>query len=67
MGFEGNGKKFGAVKCFTCSINDEVRGAVVVPEKSHYNNIMEIISDRNLRKTLSLSDGDEVYISTDDD
>jgi len=67
LGFEENGEKFGAVRCFVCQVNGKVRGAVVVPEKSHYKDVVEIISDRNLRKTLSLSDGDEVYISTDDD
>jgi len=65
-GFEERGEKFGDVKCFICLVNGEIRGAVVLPEKSHYKNIVEIVSDKNLRKTLSLSDGDEVYISTDD-
>ncbi len=61
-GFEENGKKFGAVDCFSCLINNKIKGAVVIPEKSHYKNIMEIISDKNLREALSLNDGDEVNI-----
>jgi len=61
-GFEDKGREFGSVKCFVCMVDDKVRGAVVIPEKSHYNNVLEVISDRNLRDILSLRDGDEVDI-----
>ena len=61
-GFEHNGKKFGDVKCFVCTVGGRERGAIVIPEKSHYNNVLEVISDRNLRGILSLRDGDEVDI-----
>ena len=65
-GFEKDGMKFGAVICFACMINGNIRGAIVIPEKSRYENVIEIISNKNLRKTLLLNDGDEVCISVTD-
>jgi riboflavin kinase len=61
-GFRKGGRTFGSLKCFPCMVNGE-RGAVVIPERSHYGfDVLEIISPRNLRKGLGLHEGSEVKI-----
>jgi riboflavin kinase len=61
LGFKKNRKVFGSVKCFRAVLlKREV--AVVVPEKSSSKDVMEIISDKNLREELNLSDDDSVEV-----
>lgn len=66
QGFKDEGREFGSVRCFECKVDSKVRGAVIIPEKSCYSNIMEIISDRSLRHVLSLRDGDKIDILVDE-
>jgi riboflavin kinase len=61
-GFEKDGERFGEVNCFNCILNGIMKGVVVIPEKSRYDDVMEIASDKNLRYELSLSDGDKVDV-----
>ncbi len=60
-GFRKGGRTFGEVKCFRAAI-DNVQCAVVLPKRSHYKNVIEVISKAHLRRTLSLKDGDEVEL-----
>ena len=60
-GFKKNSKVFGNVKCFKAVLNER-KIMVVIPEKSSYTDVMEIISDKNLRKELNLKDGDAVEV-----
>jgi len=51
----------GSVKCFPVRINGKVEGAVVLPERSHYDSdTIEVVSKYNLRKKLGLKDGSKV-------
>ena len=59
--FETKNRTFGSVLCFHAKIKG-VKGAVVLPIRSHYSNILEVISPQHLRKRLNLKDGDEVEI-----
>jgi riboflavin kinase len=61
-GFRKEGRTFGAVKCFKAKINN-VECAIVIPKRSHYKDVVEVISKVHLRRTLSLKDGDEVELS----
>lgn len=61
-GFNKKGRTFGAVKCFLAKINN-VECAIVIPKRSHYKDVLEVISKVHLRRTLSLKDGDEVELS----
>ncbi len=61
-GFEKGGRTFGDVKCFLAKIGN-VPCAVVFPKRSHYKDVIEIISRVHLRRTLSLKDGDEIELS----
>ena len=37
--------------------------AVVIPKRSHYTEVIEVICKVHMRRTLSLKDGDEVELS----
>jgi len=59
--FETDNRTFGGVKCFRATINN-ADGAIVLPLRSHYSNILEFISPHFLRDKLNLKDGDDVKI-----
>lgn len=59
--FKTKNRTFGGVRCFHARI-DGIEGAIVLPLRSHYSNILEFISPDYLRKKLNLKDGDGVKI-----
>jgi riboflavin kinase len=61
QGFERNGRTFGGVVCHMAKIQN-IECAVVVPKRSHYEDIIEIICKYHLRRTLGLQDGDMVEV-----
>ncbi len=61
-GFVENGRKFGDVRAFFATIEGYM-GALIIPEMSHYKDIVEIIADVSLREKFRLKDGDEVEIN----
>ena len=60
-GFTDNGRSFGNVVAYKARIRN-IDCAIVVPERSHYADIIEIICQYHLRRTLSLEDGDRVDV-----
>lgn len=60
-GFNSDGRSFGNVIAYNAKIRN-IDCAIVVPERSHYVNIIEIICQYHLRRTLSLNDGDHVDV-----
>lgn len=57
-------KGFFQARCFNILIMNKIKGAIVIPEKPDYpSNVLEIIAPTCLRKTLSLTDSDEVEIT----
>ena len=60
-GFHSDGRTFGTGKCFRAKLGD-VDCAVVIPNRSHYTDIVEIICDRQLRKALGLKDGEQLTL-----
>lgn len=62
---EGKGK-LGDVKFIKAVLNHNVSGALVFPAKTeHTEDVLEFISNENLRKSLKLKDGDLVSITID--
>lgn len=59
--FQTKNRSFGGVKCYKAEING-VNGAIVLPLRSHYSNILEFISPVFLRKDLNIKDGNVVDI-----
>lgn len=51
------------VKCYKVVLNGRVEAFVVVPQMlRHDENIIEIVSEKNMRGELGLSDGDTVAV-----
>ena len=59
--FITNNRSFGGVRCFPAQIGD-LPGAIVLPVRGHYSNVLELISPDFLRQKLSLNDGSKVKI-----
>lgn len=59
--FKTENRTFGGVRCFRANING-VEGAIVLPLRSHYSNVLELISEIYLRDELDLKDGDSVLV-----
>lgn len=59
--FETKDRSFGCVHCFNAEING-VKGAIVLPSRGHYSNVLEFISPAFLRERLSLKDNDTVDV-----
>lgn len=60
-GFTDDGRSFGDVIAYKAKIRN-IDCAVVVPERSHYVDVIEIICRYHLRRTLSLNTGDRVEL-----
>ena len=54
--FKTKNRTFGSVLCLNATINN-CKGAIVLPKRSHYSNILEFISPHYLREKLHLEDG----------
>ena len=63
-GFVSEGRTFGNVIAYKARIKN-LDCAIVVPERSHYRETLEIICKYHIRRTLSLDDGDRVEILVD--
>jgi riboflavin kinase len=63
-GFEKDGRTFGKVTAYKARIKN-IDCAIVVPERSHYEDILEIVCKYHLKRTLSINDGDEVDVIAD--
>ena len=62
-GFRKNSHFFGPVYCFPALINEIVKGAIIIPERSHYSHdILEIIAPVRLRSRLRLKNGSRVTV-----
>ncbi|MEM0135597.1 MAG: DUF120 domain-containing protein [Thermoplasmatales archaeon] len=59
--FEQDGRKFGAIKLIKARMFDAPVG-IVLPERTHYDRVLEVISPSNLRKEYGLKDGNKIKI-----
>ena len=60
-GFQDGERTFGPGKCFPAKIRN-MDCAVIVPNRSHYSDVVEVISKDYLREKLKLRDGDKVEV-----
>ena len=60
-GFEMADQKFGKVRCWSSILEGDFV-AVIVPDKSDYTDIIEVIAPYHLRQRWNLKDGREVSI-----
>lgn len=63
-GFRSSDRAFGGARCYPLVVNNEVEGALIVPDRTRYDfSVMEIIAPINLRSHFNLEDGDTVKVS----
>jgi riboflavin kinase len=63
-GFRESERAFGACNCYPLIINDDVKGYLIVADRTiHEVSILEIISHIYLRRYLGLADGDHIKIA----
>lgn len=62
-GFTSRNRTFGGGRCFPVSLGNGTRGAIMIPDRTHYpDDIIEIISTENLREHLGLKDGSKITV-----
>lgn len=62
-GFQKNRQVFGSALLFPALVGEKIKGGVIIPERSHYGeDVLELISASNLRKTLRLRDGSRLSV-----
>ena len=62
-GFKNEDRTFGSVKCYPVTIENKVKGALILALRSHYDtSVIEIIAPVFLRKHLNLKDGHKVKV-----
>lgn len=62
-GFESRNRLFGDVRCYLTKINNEIEGAAIIIDRTHYDDsIIEVIAPECLRTKLNLKDGDRVIL-----
>ena len=59
--FEDDGRTFGKGKCFLCSLQDQ-DCAIMIPNRSHYDDVIEVLAKKYLRDAVGLKDGDVVEL-----
>jgi riboflavin kinase len=63
MGFQGENRTYGLVKCYPAVIGGKIKGALVTAKRSHYDSsVLELIAPVCLRKQLGLKDGNKVKV-----
>jgi len=62
-GFRHEDRTFGSVKCYPVTIENKVKGALLLALRSHYDtSVIEVIAPVFLRKHLKLKDGHKVKV-----
>ena len=62
-GFETKERVFGDVRCYPTSINDKIAGALILINRTHYDeSVLEVIAPVHLRSKLNLREGDKVIL-----
>lgn len=64
-GFENGERSYGEIKLIECRVQEHYCW-VVVPERGHYRDVVELISPLDLREELAISDGDELMVQFSD-
>lgn len=62
-GFKNEDRTFGSVTCYPATIDNKMKGALILALRSHYDaSVIEIIAPVFLRKYLNLKDGHKVKV-----
>ena len=64
-GFEASGRTFGGATCFVARMNGRPCH-LIVPDRSHYQDVVEFVARERLRDALHLKDGDPVEVEVEE-
>jgi riboflavin kinase, archaea type len=64
-GFHASGRTFGGATCYGGRINGRPCH-LIRPDRSHYQDVVEVIAPESLRESLSLRDGDTVTVEMEE-
>ena len=63
-GFSQGGRSYGPAKCFRARVESKYdAGALIIERTHHSESVLEVISPVDLRRALSLTDGDKVRVT----
>ena len=60
-GFTQEGRTFGRVLAHKAKIRS-IDCAIIMPERSHYDNVIEVVCQYHLRRTLNINNGDRIEL-----
>ncbi len=62
-GFVHGGRSYGPAKCFRATVESRYEAGALIIERTHHGEgVLELVAPVNLRKALSLKDGDHVRV-----
>jgi len=62
-GFKKENRSLGNINSYPCMINRKIRGAVIIPQRTHHpSDIVEIIAPVDVRKALSVKESDYINV-----
>ncbi|MFZ0830505.1 MAG: DUF120 domain-containing protein [Thermoplasmata archaeon] len=64
-GFQASGRTFGGATCYGGRINGRPCH-LIRPDRSHYQDVVELIAPESLRESLSVKDGDSVSVEIEE-
>ena len=64
-GFQASGRTFGGATCYGGRINGR-SCHLIRPDRSHYQDVVEVIAPESLRESLSVRDGDTVTVEVEE-
>ena len=64
-GFQASGRTFGGASCYGGRINGRPCH-LIRPDRSHYQDVVELIAPESLRESLSVHDGDTVSVEVEE-
>jgi riboflavin kinase, archaea type len=64
-GFQASGRTFGGATCYGGRINGRACH-LIRPDRSHYQDVVEVIAAESLRETLGVHDGDTVTVEVEE-
>ena len=64
-GFQASGRTFGGATCFPARLKG-VACHLIVPDRTHYQDVVELVAAVSLRESLRLKDGDRVDVGVEE-
>ncbi|MFZ3355248.1 MAG: DUF120 domain-containing protein [Thermoplasmata archaeon] len=64
-GFQAGGRTFGGATCFAARLNGRA-SHLILPDRTHYEDVVELIAPEYLRDAVHVKDGDQVRVEVEE-